>query len=313
MKRNGLRTIIPLLFLLLAGITFVAHTGLGTLSAVGWQDISVLCPIGALGTMLASKSLVPRALISLALFAVGVLLVGRAVCGWICPVPVISRLRGITKSQHGTGVPAQPDAGRNRTSSTAPLSSEEKRLLRCACRPGGEPANSRHLVLGGALLSAAIFGFPVFCLICPIGLAFAFVFVVILLFGGGDVTWSVLLIPALLLVEVVFFRKWCSHICPISSLMSLLSKGNKTFLPAIDDTKCIETSKDRACGRCAEVCEVGIDPRHPDLGSGWNECTKCRACLENCPGNAISMPFLAKCRSGSENRTASAQHPDAAG
>ncbi|WP_283170613.1 4Fe-4S binding protein [Curtanaerobium respiraculi] len=206
MKRNGLRTIIPLLFLLLAGITFVAHTGLGTLSAVGWQDISVLCPIGALGTMLASKSLVPRALISLALFAVGVLLV-----------------------------------------------------------------------------------------------------------GGGDVTWSVLLIPALLLVEVVFFRKWCSHICPISSLMSLLSKGNKTFLPAIDDTKCIETSKGRACGRCAEVCEVGIDPRHPDLGSGWNECTKCRACLENCPGNAISMPFLAKCRSGSENRTASAQHPDAAG
>jgi ferredoxin-type protein NapH len=106
MKRNGLRTIIPLLFLLLAGITFVAHTGLGTLSAVGWQDISVLCPIGALGTMLASKSLVPRALISLALFAVGVLLVGRAVCGWICPVPVISRLRGITKSQNGTGVPA---------------------------------------------------------------------------------------------------------------------------------------------------------------------------------------------------------------
>ena len=38
--------------------------------------------------------------------------------------------------------------------------------------------DSRHYVLGGALLSTAVFGFPVFCLVCPIGLTFATVLVV---------------------------------------------------------------------------------------------------------------------------------------
>lgn len=48
------------------------------------------------------------------------------------------------------------------------------------------------------------------------------------------------------------------------------------------------------CGVCAEVCEQGIDPRHPERGADWSECTKCRACVEACPGNAITMSFLPK-------------------
>ena len=31
--------------------------------------------------------------------------------------------------------------------------------------------DSRHAVLGGAVLTTAVFGFPVFCLVCPVGLA----------------------------------------------------------------------------------------------------------------------------------------------
>lgn len=284
-----LRIIIPLALLGAAGVAYAAHVSAGTLSAFGWESISLICPIGALGTMLASKMLVPRAVISIVLAVAAILLLGRAFCGWLCPVPVWSKLRGIFKKGGGEA---------------APLSSAEKRVLKtsctgsCASCADRKPADSRHIILGGTLLSAAIFGFPVFCLVCPVGLSFAMVFLLIALFGGGDVTWSVLVVPALLLAEVVFFRKWCSHLCPISSLMSLVGKANRTFQPTINDEKCLETAHGATCGRCAEVCEVAINPRHPELGTTFAECTRCRACADACPGHAISFPLLARRKAG---------------
>ncbi len=299
MNLKTLRTLIPLVLLALAGVGFVFHTGFGDLSAVGWSSISVLCPLGALGTMLASKTVVPHAIISLVIALVAIVLIGRAFCGWICPVPVISKLRhAFSRPDNAKGKKADDAAIPDGADGAAkPLSDREKELLkgscsRHACKPGCAPSNSRNLVLGSALLSAAIFGFPVFCLICPIGLTFAFVFVLIALFGSGDVTWSVIAIPVLLAVEVVFFRKWCSHICPLSALMSLLGKLNRTFRPEVDDAKCVETKSGHACGRCAQVCEQGIDPRHPELGSAWNECTRCGECIKACPGDAIKLAVL---------------------
>ena len=302
-----LRVIIPVAILVLAGVGFVAHTGFGNLSAIGWESISVLCPLGALTTMFASKTVVPRAVISLVLAVIAIIIFGRAFCAWACPVPVVSKLRTAFKKQDkpadgGAGVQGGDASAKALDSADAnhdvpvELSDKEKRSLKspcAACAAGCAPSNSRHLVLGSALLSAAIFGFPVFCLVCPIGLSFALVFVLINLFGAGDVTWSVVAIPVLLLVEVVFFKKWCSHICPISALMSLVGKANRTLRPTIDNERCIE-AQGGTCGRCGQVCEVGIDPRHPELGASWSECTKCRACVDVCPGSAITMPLVPK-------------------
>lgn len=301
MKSSKLRVIIPLALLALAGVGLVANTGFGTLSAIGWQDVSILCPLGALGTMLASKTMIPRAVVSLMIAVVAIVILGRAFCAWACPVPVWSKLRTLFKKQEphadalDAAAPSQTVAAPLDTAS--PLTSAETKALKTGCHGAchaERPAASRHMILGASLLSAAVFGFPVFCLICPIGLSFAFVFVLIMLFGSGDVTWSVVAIPALLLVEVVFFRKWCSHLCPLSALMSLVGKANRTFRPVIDDEKCLETAHGATCGRCAQVCEVAIDPRHPEQGAAWSECTKCRACLEACPGSAIGMPLLAR-------------------
>lgn len=288
MKLKTLRTIVPLAVLCLAGVGYVLHVGIGDLSAIGWGSVSVLCPLGALGTMLASKTIVPHAVISLVIALIAIIVLGRAFCGWICPVPVVSKLRDAFSrpGKEGKGGKASKPAAQG-------LTKEEKALLKGGCKGRGctscAPSNSRHLVLGSALLSAAIFGFPVFCLVCPIGLTFALVFVLIALFGTGDVTWSVVAIPALLLVEVVFFRKWCSHLCPLSALMSLVGRFNRTLRPKVDAAKCIETESGRACGCCGQVCEVGIDPRHPELGASWSECTRCGSCIEACPGDAIKL------------------------
>lgn len=309
MKAKNLRITIPLVVLVIVGIGFTMNTGVGTLSAIGWSDVSLLCPLGALGTMLASKMMIPRAVISLIVALVLILLFARAFCAWICPVPIVARLRGIFgkgKTENGADTPStkavtsdNPSPSVTMLDSIEPslITGEGKALTSCSsnctsCTKKRAGIDSRHFVLGGALLSTAVFGFPVFCLICPIGLSFASILLVIRLFSEGDVTWSLIVVPALLLVEVVLFRKWCHRFCPLGAFMSLLGKANRTFRPTINDKACLETSKDTVCGVCAKVCLEGIDPRHPQRGVSWSECTKCRACMDACPGQAITMPFI---------------------
>lgn len=298
MKSKYLRIVIPLAILAAAGIAFAIYAPVGNLSSFGWKDISLICPLGALGTMLASKTIIPHAVISLAIAVVSIIILGRAFCAWICPVPIVSSLRNIFRKKSET----KPETD-NAEDTPIALTDKElaslKRCMRgCGSCAGKKSLDSRHIILGGALLSTAIFGFPVFCLVCPIGLTFATVFLAILLFSAGDVSWTVVAIPALLAAEVIFFRKWCSHVCPLSAFMSLISKTNRTFVPAIDDAACLETTTGAHCGRCAQACAQKINPRHPELGSDFCECTKCRDCVDACPASAIKLSALPKKRDG---------------
>lgn len=312
MKSKTLRTLTALAVVLIITIGFFTTSGIGTLSAPGISDISVLCPLGALTTMLASKLVVPRAVISLVIMVVLIIVFARAFCGWVCPVPLVQKLR--TAFSRGPKAKKAEDGAK----AAAPLTAEEKAALSTACssscdtsacstcaKKRGEALDARHFVLGGALISTAVFGFPVFCLICPIGLTFALIALLIALFANGDVTWSLILVPVILAVELFVFRKWCHQLCPLSALMSLVAKLNRTFKPTIDDKKCLETAKGTACGACGRACTEGIDPRHPQLSTAaWSECTKCRDCVDACPAHAISMPLLAKKASAGEAKAA---------
>lgn len=310
MKKNSktLRTLTALAVIVIVFVGFLTNLGIGTISAPGIWDISILCPLGALGTMLASKMMVPRALVSLVIMVVLIIIFARAFCGWICPVPLVQKLRDLFSKPQAKEAKTE-DADGTKAANVAPLTDEEKAALATGCekdakglagcascaKKRGDAVDARHFVLGGALASTFIFGFPVFCLVCPIGLTFATILLLVNLFGQGDVTWSLIVVPALLIAEVVLFKKWCHKLCPLSAFMSLIAKLNRTFKPTIDDAKCLETSKGATCGRCGKACNEGIDPRHPELSeAAWSECTKCRSCVDACPANAITMPLIAK-------------------
>ncbi len=133
------------------------------------------------------------------------------------------------------------------------------------------------------------------------GLTFATVLVVWRLFAAGDMTIAVILVPALLIVELVFLRKWCTRFCPLSALMNLVSRFSKTLVPVIDDSKCLETSQGVPCSRCAQVCESDINIRHIAYGERTlADCSRCRNCADVCSTKAITFPVFsgAKAKAG---------------
>lgn len=289
MNLQKLRTLIPLIVLILAAIGFALGGGLGTISAFGWQDISILCPLGALSAMLASKLAIPRALVSLVIVIVLIIVLGKAYCAWVCPVPLVSKIRGVfegKKRSPQAKTAKNADEGKVMPGASA---SEDGAATRAAAEVDA-PSNSRYFVLAFALITTLIFGFPVFCVVCPIGLTFASIFLIMRLFAFGDVTWAVVVVPAVLLLEVVLMRRWCHTICPLGAFISLVSRANKTLRPTVDPSTCLESSRGAKCAKCTKVCPEHLDPR---TASGMHECTKCLQCVSSCPAHALSVKLLA--------------------
>ena len=311
MKLNKLSKIVPVVVFVVMAVGLIAGVSFGTLSGFGWDTISALCPLGAVTTMVSTKTLLPRGVVSLVVMALLVFLIGRAFCGWVCPVPVLKRLGRFFKSARARKAEDQAKDRLSRDIAQFELSCGHDCASCGGCKQTRKKLDSRHYVLGGALLSTVIFGFPVFCLFCPVGLTFATALIVWRLFAFGDITVSVLLIPAVLIVELVVLRKWCTRFCPLAALMNLVSRFSRTTRPVIDESKCVETVTGKPCSKCATACEYDINLRHPDFGERTlADCTRCHACVEVCPTHAISMPFIAKRRKGDGSVTAEIVDPE---
>jgi len=283
-----LRKLVVGLAFLLALSSIIFHTGWGTLSSLGWQNIVALCPLGALEVMLGSRSVIPHALLLLAVMLLVVLLFGKSFCSWVCPIPFISRF--IVSKE----VKEQERQQRLEASRLALVNYQQQEADgHCdTCRSKRPVLDSRHLVLLGALGSTVFFGFPVFCIICPIGLTFAIAIAIVRLIGFNEPSVSLLIFPAILLIEVMVLRKWCLRICPLSALLSLIATLNKTFKPQVDSQKCLRSAQGEPCSVCSSVCPERIDP-HSDLGlRPKTECTRCNRCAEACPQAAIRFPVL---------------------
>lgn len=268
-----------------AGLAF--HIGAGTPSAFGIDAISAVCPLGALEAMLGAREVMFHPLVLLIAMVAIVVLVGKAFCAWACPVPWLRKLL------HPGKKPAEraaEDAGAACSSSCGSSAS----CAACTLAPVGGTRDgfrfdTRHATLLGALGATAVFGFPVFCLVCPIGLTFATFIGLWHLFQFNETSWGLLLFPVILVLEIVFLRKWCTRICPVSALLSLLSNANCTLRPRVDRTACLrEHGVD--CHVCVDACPEQVDPHNARIP----ECSKCGACAEACPAQAIKIKLLPK-------------------
>lgn len=272
-------------FLIVAVLLIALFAGwqTGTLCSVGYDAIAYICPLGALEAIFGSWAFVPRVLICLAVVVIVALVFGKAFCSWVCPVAPLSDLLRGRKAREKDECERTQAAHRvlERWSDTNAAQAEKHKPIRSR-------VDGRHVVLAGSLASAAVCGFPVFCLVCPIGLTFASAIALYRLIGFNEPAIEVLVFPALLVLELTVFRKWCHRFCPVGALLSLLSRGNRTFKPHVNASMCARHAGS-SCAACAQACPEHIDPC-ADLGDrSLAECTRCGACVNTCPAKALSF------------------------
>lgn len=292
-KSARLRFCTMLAFAAICAVGFFTRGGIGNACAAGWDTVTLVCPLGAILAMISERTAIPLALVSVVAVLIVCLVLGRVFCSWLCPVHFMSN------GAHKRGKAARTSDRSN------PLG--RVRAVRL---------DSRHAILAAAIVSTLLVGFPVFCLVCPIGLTFALVLLIMRLFVFGETTWTIVLFLAVLVAEVVLLPHWCNKLCPLGALLSLFSTGNRTFRPHVNGGLCLETAQGIACDRCTRACHVGIDLHDLSRGSAtMSDCTKCRACAEACPRGAITFPPLpSKAGTGSgsaaSSDAASAASPD---
>lgn len=280
-RTSTLRAITAAAVFVVVGIGLACATGTGTLSSIGWNSVAAICPLGALESLLGTKVIVARALIALAGVLIVILLAGKAFCSWVCPVP---HFQNIFKSKKAKQAEAQACSEAADRSLKRWERGEDIRH---------QTIDSRHAVLGGALLSTAIFGFPVFCLVCPIGLIFATFILFWRLIQFNEPTIGLIVFPLILVIELLVFKRWCGVICPLGALMSLASKANTTFRPSVNAEMCLR-SEGASCKACASACPERIDPVNNLGDRPIDECIRCKSCSDVCPVCAISFPLIAR-------------------
>jgi MauM/NapG family ferredoxin protein len=244
-----------------------------------------LDPLAGLANMIAARRIVPALLIGGIIALVATLIVGRAWCGWLCPL--------------GTALDWTP----------------AHRSKRYEPDPWPWLRQVKHFLLAVVLI-LALLGNLTFLFLDPITLIYrtaataAWPGLIALITGAENVLYNVPFLRApvdwfettvrgtfvpmtqplyglnvlialafvgVLALNAVRDRFWCRYLCPLGGLLGLVSKV--AWLRRTVGGVCIE------CQRCARACPTGtIDPdRH--FESDPSECTMCLECVPVCARN----------------------------
>lgn len=218
------------------------------------------CPLGSLQNAVAASADRPAFYVVGLLLLFGLLL-GRVICGFLCPFGLIQEL-----------IHKLPTKKLKKNKLTRKLSHLKYVILVI------------FALAIPAYYSLQKIPLPGFCkYICPAGTLEGAV--LLLLHPDNDALraligslflWKLSVLVAVLIGCVFIYRAFCRFLCPLGALYSLLAKLALLGVK-VDDQRCTD------CGACVRVCPMDI------RAVGDRECVHCGTCIGVCPTKAISF------------------------
>lgn len=213
------------------------------------------CPIGSLqGFLSGFRFRFPYYVLGLLIFF-GALL-GRAVCGFLCPFGFLQEL--LFK------IPGIPK--KNQWKYDKPL-----RYLKYVV-----------LALLVVILPMCYVLTPFFCkYLCPSGTISGLLLAardgIVRSQLGGLFLWKLFVLVWILAVCLIVSRPFCKYLCPLGAIYGFFNQVT-LYRGHVDADKCIH------CGKCAKVCQMCVDP---SVNPNSMECIRCGECTKECPTQAI--------------------------
>ena len=96
---------------------------------------------------------------------------------------------------------------------------------------------------------------------------------------GKLFTWKVIVLLTVILVGLMIYRPFCKYLCPLGAFYAPFNKIALLQLHC-DAGKCTN------CKMCARQCDMCVDP---SVNPGSLECIRCGKCVSACPTGALGM------------------------
>lgn len=224
------------------------------------------CPIGSLQAVIGASKFQFTYYVVGFLILIGALL-GRAVCGFLCPFGWFQELLHKLPT---------------RKFSTKPL--HILTFLKYGI------LIVFVIVLPMTVVNEVEMGDPFFCkYICPAGILeggipLSMANASIRASLGNLFTWKSCILLGVVVLSVFFYRPFCKWLCPLGAFYGLCNRSSVYHLQ-VDRDKCT------ACGACARVCKMDVEViRSPNHA----ECIRCGNCTTVCPHQAIEAIWSIK-------------------
>ena len=222
---------------------------------------SLSCPIGALQAVGGSMKF------NFSFYAIGILLafgvlLGRAVCGYLCPFGLIQELLHkipFPKMKMWKGFLYVKYIMLVLFVILLPIVATDYMGM-------GKPAYCQYICPAGTLEG----GIPLLLAHEQLRQTMGPLFILKMTILIGTIIGSLLI-----------YRFFCKGLCPLGVIYGLMNKVSIYHLE-VDQSKCI------GCGKCSRICKMDVDPvKKPDSV----ECIRCGKCARECPRHAITIGF----------------------
>lgn len=246
---------VTFLALLVVGRYWDSAFANGSLTSVNWFGmLHIVDPLAAIENLIASRSVHFDIVLGGSILAVlSAVLIGRAFCGWLCPLGLVLDLNDVVR----------------------------RRLQRKRNKRVG-PRQLKYWVLLFVILLAAFSALPVFQTFSPINYL---VWLAVFAFDAGATSMLLGSLPLILLMAVEWIspRLWCRSLCPLGAFYSIVGRFGlwRIKIGEVSETPMM-------CGRCTRECSMGIQVMEQFVHNDHNairdpECTRCGDCVDICP------------------------------